>query len=86
MNKEEKYEAFDKALQALPDAMTIQELIIFIHGVCECFNSSPRSIGVALITSKVVRDADEDTDEEDDATEDVELSFKDEKLKKLLGR
>jgi len=54
--------------------MSVRDLLVFMHSVCAAFNLDSGSIGLALMTSS--NEADPEV---------VEISFKDEKLQKLLG-
>lgn len=74
MNDQQKHECYDNAVKALPDEMSVRDLLVFMHSVCAAFNLDSGSIGLALMTSS--NEADPEV---------VEISFKDEKLQKLLG-
>jgi len=75
MNMEQKHECFENALRALPNKMTVKDLLIFVFGVCDCFDTDPEIVGLGLIAAKP-------SDEEE---EEVKVSFKDQKLQQLLG-
>ena len=75
MNMEQKHECFENALRALPNKMTVKDLLIFVFGVCDCFDTDPEIVGLGLIAAKP-------SDEEE---EEVKVSFKDKKLQQLLG-
>jgi|SaaInl7_100m_RNA_FD_contig_31_418372_length_847_multi_5_in_0_out_0_1 hypothetical protein len=75
MNDQQKHECYDNAVKALPDEMSVRDLLVFMHSVCAAFNLDSGSIGLALMTSS--NEADPEV---------VEISFKNEKLQKLLGR
>ena len=75
MNIEQKHECFENALRALPNKMTVKDLLIFVFGVCDCFDTDPEIVGLGLIAAKP-------SDEE----EEVKVSFKDKKLQQLLGK
>ena len=72
---EQKHECFENALRALPNKMTVKDLLIFVFGVCDCFDTDPEIVGLGLIAAKP-------SDEEE---EEVKVSFKDKKLQQLLG-
>ena len=76
MNMEQKHECFENALRALPNKMTVKDLLIFVFGVCDCFDTDPEIVGLGLIAAKP-------SDEEE---EEVKVSFKDKKLQQLLGK
>ena len=76
MNIEQKHECYESALRALPNKMTIKDLLIFVFGLCDCFDTDPELIALGLIAAK-------HSDEEE---EEIKVSFKDEKLQQLLGK
>jgi hypothetical protein len=76
MNIEQKHECYENALKALPNKMTVKDLLIFVFGLCDCFDTDSELIALGLIAAKP-------SDEEE---EEVKVSFKDEKLQQLLGK
>ena len=74
MNDQQKHECYDNAVKALPNEMSVRDLLVFMHGVCATFKLDSGSIGLALIASSNEADP-----------EIIEINFKDEKLQKLLG-
>ena len=76
MNIKQKHKCYDKALRALPETMTAKDLLIFIFGVCDCYETEPELIALGLIAAKPSNDEEE---------EEVTMSFKDRKLQQLLG-
>ena len=74
MNIEQKHECYENALRALPNKMTVKDLLIFVFGLCDCFDTDSELIALGLIAAKP-------SDEEE-----VKVSFKDEKLQQLLGK
>lgn len=84
MNMEQKHECFSRALTALPRAMTIKDMIIFMHGVCHGYDIDPKIIALGLITTRP--ETEEEEEEEDRSVPlDTEINFKDERLQQLLG-
>ncbi len=78
MNIEQKHECFENALRALPNKMTVKDLLIFVFGVCDCFDTDPEIVGLGLIAAK--------PSDEEEEEEEVKVSFKDKKLQQLLGK
>lgn len=76
MNIEQKHECYENALRALPNKMTVKDLLIFVFGLCDCFDTDSELIALGLIAAKP-------SDEEE---EEVKVSFKDKKLQQLLGK
>jgi hypothetical protein len=76
MNMKQKHECYENALRALPNKMTVKDLLIFVFGLCECFDTDSELIALGLIATKP-------SEEEE---EEVKISFKDEKLQQLLGK
>lgn len=83
MNMEQKHECFSRALTALPRAMTIKDMIIFMHGVCHAFDIDPEIIALGLITTRP--ETEEEEEEDRSVPLDTEINFKDERLQQLLG-
>ena len=52
MNDQQKHKCYDNAVKALPNRMTINDLLTFIHGICGVFDADPELIAVALLTAK----------------------------------
>ena len=75
MNIEQKHECYENALKALPNKMTIKDLLIFIFGICDCYETEPELIALGLIAAKPSNDEEEE----------VTMSFKNKKLQQLLG-
>ena len=75
MNMEQKHECFENALRALPNKMSVKDLLIFVFGVCDCFDTDPEIVALGLIAAKPSNDEEED----------VEMSFESKKLQQLLG-
>lgn len=85
MGREEKYKCYTNAVKALPEKMSIRDLLIFMHGLCAAFNSDSESIGLALMIT-APSDNDDDEDVVSDLQEKVKMHFSDEKLQQLLGK
>lgn len=85
MDREEKYKCYDNAVKALPEKMSIKDLLVFMHGLCAAFNSDSESIGLALMMT-APSDNDDDEDVVSDVQEKVKMHFSDEKLQQLLGK
>lgn len=83
MNMEQKHECFSRALTALPRAMTIKDMIIFMHGVCHGYDIDPKIIALGLITTRP--ETEEEEEEDRSVPLDTEINFKDERLQQLLG-
>ena len=77
MNMEQKHECFENALRALPNKMSVKDLLVFVFGVCDCFDTHPEIVALGLIAAKPSNDEEED--------EDVKMSFESKKLQQLLG-
>ena len=75
MNMKQKHECYENALRALPNKMTVKDLLIFVFGVCDCFDTDPEIVALGLIAAKPSNDEEED----------VEMSFESKKLQQLLG-
>jgi len=75
MNMKQKHECYENALKALPNKMTVKDLLVFMFGVCDCFDTDPELLALGLIAAKP-------SEEE----EEVKVSFKDQKLQQLLGK
>lgn len=75
MNIEQKHECYDKAIRALPETMTVKDLLIFAHGLCASFDTDPQLMAFGLMA----------TSPSDNEEEKVTMSFKDKKLQQLLG-
>lgn len=78
MNMDQKHECFENALRALPNKMSVKDLLIFMFGLCDCFDTDPELVALGLIAAKPNDDEKED--------EDVEMSFESKKLQQLLGK
>ena len=85
MDREEKYKCYDNAVKALPEKMSVRDLLVFMHGLCAAFNSDSESIGLALMMT-APSDNDDDEDVVSDLQEKVKMHFSDEKLQQLLGK
>lgn len=83
MNMEQKHECFSRALTTLPRAMTIKDMIIFMHGVCHGYDIDPKIIALGLITTRP--ETEEEEEEDRSVPLDTEINFKDERLQQLLG-
>ncbi len=67
------------ALKALPNKMSVKDLLIFVFGLCDCFDTDSELIALGLIAAKP-------SDEEEEEEEELKINFKDEKLQQLLGK
>ena len=83
MNMERKHECFSQALRELPRAMTIKDMIIFIHGLCHAYDTDSEIVALGLIATKPNT---EEEEEDRSVPLDTEINFKDEKLQQLLGK
>jgi hypothetical protein len=77
MNIEQKHECYENALRALPNKMSVKDLLIFVFGLCDCFDTDSELIALGLIAAKP-------SDKEEE--EELKINFKDKKLQQLLGK
>lgn len=76
MNTKQKHECFENALRALPNKMSVKDLLIFVFGLCDCFDTDSELIALGLIAAKPSNDEEEY----------LEMSFESKLLQQLLGR
>jgi hypothetical protein len=57
--------------------MSVKDLLIFVFGLCDCFDTDSELIALGLIAAKP-------SDEEEE--EELKINFKDKKLQQLLGK
>ena len=82
MNIEQKHECYENALKALPNKMSVKDLLIFVFGLCDCFDTDSELIALGLIAAKP---SDEESARSMIEEEELKINFKDEKLQQLLG-
>ena len=78
MNTKQKHECYENALKALPNKMSVKDLLIFVFGLCDCFDTDSELIALGLIAAK--------PSDEEEEEEELKINFKDEKLQQLLGK
>jgi hypothetical protein len=82
MNTNQKHECYENALKALPNKLSIKDLLVFIYGLCDCFDTDPELIALGLLATNP---SDEESARSIIEEEELKINFKDEKLQQLLG-